>query len=58
MLVGDFNVEKSETSLAQFSHEYNAVSMINENACYKSINNASWIDLDGMFLSCHVRISE
>ena len=45
LLIGDFNAEESEPVLAQFLHNYNAVNIIYENTCYKSITNSSCIDL-------------
>ena len=45
MLIGDFNAEKSEPALAQFIHDYNAVSIILEDTCYKSMSNARCFDL-------------
>ena len=45
MLTGDFNVEESESMLAQFLHDYIAVNIIHENTCYKSMDNLSCIDL-------------
>ena len=45
MLIGDFDAEGSELVLAQFLHDYNAVNIIHENTCYKSMNKPSCIDL-------------
>ena len=43
--MGDFNAEQSEPVLAQFLQDYNAVNIVHENRCYKSMNNPSYIDL-------------
>ena len=45
MLIGDFNAEESDPTLAQFLHDYNAVNIIHKYTCYKSMNNPSCIDL-------------
>ena len=45
LLIRDFNGEESEPVLAQFLHDYNAVNIIHENTCYKTMNNPSCIDL-------------
>ena len=43
--IGDFNPEKFKPMLAQFIHDYNAVSIILEDTCYKSMSNARCFDL-------------
>ena len=43
LLIGDFKA--GESVLAQFLHDYNAVNIIHENTCYKSMNNPSCSDL-------------
>ena len=45
LLIGDFNVEESEPVLEQFLHGYNALNIVHENTCYKSMKNTSCIDL-------------
>ena len=40
LLIGGFDAEASE----EFLHNYNAVNIIHENTCYKSMNNSSCID--------------
>ena len=45
LLIVDFNADKSEPVLVQFLRDYNAVNIIHENTCYKSMNNPSCIDL-------------
>ena len=44
-MISDFNAEESEPILPQFLYDYNAVSIINKNTNYKSVNNPSCIDL-------------
>ena len=45
MLIGDCNVKESEPVQAQFLHNYNAVNIIHERVCYKSMNKPSGINL-------------
>ena len=44
LMAGDFNAKESEPGLAQFLHDYNAVKIIHENTCFKSMNYPSYID--------------
>ena len=44
LLVGDFNADESEPVLAPSVHDYNAVNIIHESTCYKSINNPSYMN--------------
>ena len=41
LLIVDFNGEESNHVLAQFVHDHNAVNIIHENTCYKSMKNPS-----------------
>lgn len=45
LLIGDCNVKKSKPVQAQFLHNYNAVNIIHESVCYKSMNTPSGINL-------------
>ena len=45
LLIVHFNWKEFEPVLAQFLHGYNAVNIINENKCHKSMNNPSYINL-------------
>ena len=45
MLIGDFNAEEWEPCLLQFLFEMNAKNIVKEATCYKSLSNASCIDL-------------
>ena len=45
MLIGDCNVKESKPVQAQFLHNYNAVNIIHESVCYKSMNTPSGINL-------------
>ena len=44
-MITDFNAEEYVLVLAQFLNDYNAVDLIHEDTCYKSINNLSCVDL-------------
>ena len=44
-MVGDFNAGKSESVLAQFLHDYNAVNIIHKNKWCSAINSPTCIDL-------------
>ena len=44
-LIGDFNMEVSETQLSIFLETYNAKNLVKEHTCFKSKDNPSCIDL-------------
>ena len=41
LLICDFNAEEPEPVQARCLHDYNAVNIIHENTCYKSMNSLS-----------------
>ena len=45
LIIGDFNVEISNSHMSDFSQFYNLKSLINEPTCYKNPTNPSCIDL-------------
>ena len=45
LITGDFNAEDSEPCLSQFLFAHDAVNIVKENTCFKSLNNPSCIDL-------------
>ena len=45
MLAGDFNIENEEEILQDFLFEHNMKNLVEEKACFKSIENPSCIDL-------------
>ena len=45
LIIGDFNVEISNSHMSDFSQFYNLKSLINEPTCYKNSTNPSCIDL-------------
>ena len=45
MLVGDFNVENSETCTLIFLFEINSRNIVNNYTCHKSVENPSCIDI-------------
>ena len=45
LLVGDFNAEESNSSMAEFLNNYGAKNIVKEKTCFKSLNNPSCIDL-------------
>ena len=45
VLLGDFNMQESETILCEFLNAYNAKNIIKNKTCFKSIENQSCVDL-------------
>ena len=45
LLVGDFNAEESNSSMAEFLNNYGAKNIVKEKTCFRSLNNPSCIDL-------------
>ena len=45
LLTGDFNIEEEENCLKDFLYEHNAINLVKEKTCFKSIDNPSCIDL-------------
>ena len=45
LLIGDFNMEDTETFLSNFLYQYDSVNIVKEKTCFKNPNNPSCIDL-------------
>ena len=45
MIAENFNVEDSEQCLSKFLYEHDAVNIVKEKACFKSIYKATFIEL-------------
>ena len=45
LLLGDFNIEDTETVLSDFLHQYDSKNLVKEKTCFKNVNNPSCVDL-------------
>ena len=45
LIVGDFNVQEDEPCIQDFMNEYNAINLVKEITCFKTLENPSCIDL-------------
>jgi len=45
ILIGDFNIQDSDTCLMEFNSQYDSKNIVRDPTCFKSINNPTTIDL-------------